>query len=77
MSRDLIISTLLGSFDVKPEAIKETDSTAMLARALESAFRASPSDYVIDARGLAAARRQAGTNAANLALALSRSYRAN
>lgn len=72
MPRDLIISTLTASFDVSPEAIKETDSNDLLASALDAAYRATPSDYVIDAHGLGVARRKAGTNAANLALAMGR-----
>lgn len=72
MSRELFVSTLTTQFDVKPEVIKETDSTELLGKAMDAAYRATPSDYVIDARGLAAARRQAGTNAANLTLAMGR-----
>lgn len=72
LTRDDIIKALTTDYDVEPGSIRDTDTDEALGGALNAAYRATPSDHAYDARGRAAALRQAGTNAANLHLSMSR-----
>lgn len=70
--RALHEQTLRDQFGVN---VQPTDTDEEVAKALETALRARPSDSVVDAQGLGAARIQAGTNAANMSLVMARHRR--
>lgn len=67
--RETYVWVLKNKFDVD---VLDTDTDEMVGRAITSAYRATPSDYQIDAHGLGYARRFAGSNNAGMSLVLDR-----
>lgn len=63
------ITTTLANYDV---AAWPSDTDETLGAALTAVYKATPSDWQIDAHRLGYARRFAGRNAANMTLAMAR-----